>query len=150
MSRAANRNKPFLKRQTKRKKLEKLIEELGLEDSVSMPGFVNNPYSYIKRSNIFVSSSRREGFGNVLVEAMACGTPIVSTNCLSGPAEVLKDGEYGKLIPVGDVDTLAKAIEETLKNPIESKKLINRSKDFSVDNVTKNYLMLFKKILDQK
>lgn len=133
-----------------RKKLEKLIEELGLKDNVSMPGFVNNPYPYIKRSNVFVSSSRREGFGNVLVEAMACGTPIVSTNCLSGPAELLKNGEYGKLIPVGDVNALAKAIGEALKSPIESKKLISRSKDFSVDKVTKNYLMLFKEVLDQK
>jgi glycosyltransferase involved in cell wall biosynthesis len=87
---------------------------------VALPGFVKNPYKYMKRAAVFVLSSRWEGFGMVLVEAMALGTPVVSTDCPSGPAEILKGGKWGRLVPVGNVDALAQAILRTLEAPISA------------------------------
>jgi len=124
----------------KRNELEALADELDIEDSVSLPGFVDNPFSYMARSDVFVLSSEWEGFGNVLVEAMACGTPVVSTDCPSGPAEILCDEQYGLLVPIGDYSSLATAIEETLDNPVESAILKQRAKEFSVKKIAKQYL----------
>ena len=101
-----------------RPKLEALVRELGLEDDVSMPGFVDNPYAYMARAAVFVLSSLWEGLSNVLIEAMAVGTPVVSTDCPSGPAEILEGGKWGKLVPVGDVEGLAGAITEQISSPI--------------------------------
>ncbi len=125
-----------------REKLEILIKELKLENDINMRGFVDNPYSYMLNSDVFVLSSIYEGFGNVLVEAMACGTPIVSTDCLSGPAEILENGEYGRLVPVGDINALVRAIKETLKNPIDKKIIQERAKYFSTENAVEKYLKL--------
>jgi glycosyltransferase involved in cell wall biosynthesis len=94
--------------------LEALIKELGLEEDVGLPGFVMNPYAYMARASLFVLSSRWEGLPTVLIEALCCGTPAVSTDCPSGPREILKDGQYGQLVPVGEADALARAIETTL------------------------------------
>ncbi|WP_170972321.1 glycosyltransferase [Natronorubrum halophilum] len=123
----------------KRNEIENLISKRGLESHVLMPGFVQNPYPYMRRSDIFVLSSAWEGFGNVLVEAMACGTAVVSTNCESGPSEILNGGEYGPLVPVGDEDRMAEEMIETLSNPIESSMLIERAQDFHVDNIVDEY-----------
>lgn len=90
--------------------LKALVQELGLESDVAMPGFVDNPYAYMAQAAVFALSSRWEGFGNVIVEAMAVGTPVVSTDCESGPAEILDHGKYGLLVPVGDSQALAAAI----------------------------------------
>ena len=97
-----------------RSKLELLVEELGLEQDVSLPGFVENPYAYMSQASLFVLSSKWEGLPTVLVEALCCGTPAVATDCPSGPREILKDGQYGQLVPVGDADALARAIEVSL------------------------------------
>ena len=123
-----------------RQKLEELIQRLKLEKDVSLPGFVDNPYAYMARSDVFVLSSRWEGLPTVLVEAMACGIPVVSTNCKSGPAEILENGKYGKLVPVRDVDALAGAILETLENPLSSDILKARANDFSVEKAANEYL----------
>lgn len=101
-----------------REPLEQLIKELGLQDDVNLPGFVMNPYAYMARASLFVLSSRWEGLPTVLIEALCCGTPVVSTDCPSGPREILKDGQYGQLVPVGDIDALAKAIETTLDSKV--------------------------------
>ena len=93
--------------------LEALTFELGIENEVALPGFVDNPYAYMARANVFVLSSAWEGFGNVLVEALAVGTPVISTNC-SGPAEILDNGKYGFLTPVGDSNAIAEAILEVI------------------------------------
>jgi glycosyltransferase involved in cell wall biosynthesis len=98
--------------------LERLAGELGIAGDVLLMGFVGNPYSYMKSARVMVLSSRYEGFGNVLVEAMACGTPVVSTDCPSGPSEILERGRWGRLVPVGDAVRLAAAIAETLNEPI--------------------------------
>jgi glycosyltransferase involved in cell wall biosynthesis len=100
-----------------RAKLLALIRELGLAEDVALPGFVANPFQYLKRARLFVLSSCWEGFGNALAEAMACGTTVVSTDCASGPAEILEGGKWGRLVPVGDVDALALAIEGALDIP---------------------------------
>jgi glycosyltransferase involved in cell wall biosynthesis len=103
-----------------RPRLEALVRELGLEQDVALPGFVDSPYKYMKRAAVFVLSSKYEGLGNVLVEAMACGTPVVATDCPSGPAEILGGGKWGRLVAVGDVNALAQAIFRTLDAPISA------------------------------
>jgi len=94
--------------------LEALVSEFDLKDDVLMPGFHNNPFAWMSRSAVFVFSSIFEGLGGALIQAMACGTPVISTDCPSGPAEILEDGKWGRLVPVGDVQGLARAIRFTL------------------------------------
>ena len=100
-----------------RDKLEKLIKHLDLEEDVSLPGFVSNPYAYMKQANLFVLSSVFEGLPTVLIEALAVGTPIVSTDCESGPREILEGGKHGVLVPVQDVDALSRAMSSSLIMP---------------------------------
>ncbi len=123
-----------------RPKLEALVRELDLDEDVSLPGFVDNPYAYMARSAVFVLSSAWEGFGNVLVEAMAVGTPVVSTDCPSGPAEILEGGKWGKLVPVGDIEALAEAIMATLTNRIDSTSIADRAQIFGLDNIIRDYM----------
>ncbi len=101
-----------------REKLIRLAHQLRLEGLVDMPGFVDNPYAYLAKSDLFVLSSRFEGFGNVLVEALAVGTPVVSTDCPHGPREILEGGKWGLLAPVGDANALARAMLKQLKQPV--------------------------------
>lgn len=122
-----------------RSELELLILELNLENQVYLPGFIENPYPLMNQASAFVLSSSSEGFGNVLVEAMALGTPVVSTNCPSGPAEILENGKWGRLVPVGDVNSLATAIVETLNEPIHPTKLMDRAQYFSLENIGAKY-----------
>jgi len=94
--------------------LEDLVEQLGLEQDISLPGFVSNPYPFMARASAFVLSSRWEGLPGVLIEALYCGAPLVATDCPSGPREILRDGEYGRMVPVGDSVALSRAIEAAL------------------------------------
>ncbi|MGB9898186.1 glycosyltransferase [Thermanaerothrix sp.] len=125
-----------------RSKLEALVQELGLEEDVALPGFVHNPYNYMKRAAVFVLSSRWEGLPTVLIEAMACGCPVVSTDSPSGPAEILEGGKWGTLVPVGDADLLAKAIVQILERPPNREFLRKRGLEFSVDRAVQQYLAL--------
>ncbi len=100
--------------------IEALIRKLGLEQEVSLPGFVANPYPYMTRAALFVLSSAWEGLPGVLIEALYCGVPLISTDCPSGPREILKNGLYGQLVPVGDVMALARAIEKALSGQARS------------------------------
>jgi len=122
--------------------LKNLVQQLGLSEDVTFPGFVANPYVYMASSAVLVLSSAWEGFGNVLVEAMAAGTPVVSTDCQSGPAEILVDGEYGKLVPVGDVAAMAEAIQLTLNHCPNPEILKQRAKEFSLDKIVTKYQQL--------
>lgn len=97
-----------------RSSLEALIASLGLEHDVMLCGFQVNPYTYMSHAPVFVLSSIQEGLANVLIEALYCGASVVSTDCPVGPREVLADGKYGTLVPVGDVDALADAIQKAL------------------------------------
>lgn len=98
-----------------RASLEHLAQSLGIAEQVHMPGFVSNPFPYMRRAGVFVLSSRFEGLPNSLIQAMACKCPVVSTDCPSGPNEILSNGEYGHLVPVGDSLALAEAILEVLQ-----------------------------------
>lgn len=122
-----------------RPQLQKLITELGLSEVVAMPGFCGNPFTWMRQSAVFVFSSAWEGFGNVLVEAMACGTPVISTDCPSGPAEILEMGKWGRLIPVGDINAMANAIMKTL-NDSEHPNVESRAAEFSIDRAVDGYL----------
>ena len=97
-----------------RLELEALVRDLGLQDVILLPGFVNNCYPYMKECDLFVVSSAWEGLSMVLIEAMACGAPLVSTDCDSGPREILEGGSWGRLVPVGDHEAMAEAMKKTL------------------------------------
>ncbi|VAX11607.1 Glycosyl transferase, group 1 [hydrothermal vent metagenome] len=132
-----------------RAELEHLSAELGLSDYVSMPGFVSNPYTYIKRSFLYVMSSNFEGFPVVLLEVMACGTPIISTNCTSGPDEILEDRITGILVQVGDIEALNNAICNLLNDPEYAKQLAeiakHRVNDWTIESMVNNHERLLAK-----
>ena len=125
-----------------RKDLVVLSETLGISERVIMPGFIPKTSPFYECSDLFVLSSDREGLPTVIIESLAAGTPVVATDCKSGPAEILDDGKYGKLVPVGDPAALAKAIEESLSEPFDPKALKARAKDFSPEIIAKQYLEL--------
>lgn len=99
-----------------RRELEALVTRFGLDAAVSMPGFDNNPFKYMAHAAVFVLSSSFEGLPNVLLQALALGVPVVSTDCESGPNEILDNGKYGKLVPVADEVAMSKAILDSIRN----------------------------------
>lgn len=125
-----------------REELEALAESLGIRDDVWMPGFVENPFQYLSRASVFVLSSEYEGLPGVLIQALGCGCPVVSTNCPGGSAEILADGKYGRLVGVGDIDEMKDAILAELDQPTDKSLLLARAEDFSVDRSADRYLEL--------
>jgi glycosyltransferase involved in cell wall biosynthesis len=123
-----------------RSELEALSQSLGVDKDVWMPGFADNPYAFMRVASVLVLSSICEGLPNVLLEALACGCPIVSTDCPSGPSEILKNGTVGPLVPVGDVQALEKAILSTLKTPPSKTLLQARATDFDIREISRQYL----------
>ena len=123
-----------------RKQLEDQVRQLGLVDDVQLPGFVANPYAPLSRCAVFVLSSRWEGSPNALTEALALGVQSVSTNCPSGPEEILQGGRYGTLVPVGDQRELAEAIYRALADPLPPEALISAVRRFTVQESVKGYL----------
>ena len=128
--------------------LEALAGEKGLDEDVRFPGFVRNPYKYMHRSAVFVLSSRFEGLPTVLIEALACGCPVVSTDCPHGPREILENGRWGRLVPVGDVEALAAAIEQTLTAPPPGDELKARAGFFRKEQAVARYHGLMRSLVD--
>jgi glycosyltransferase involved in cell wall biosynthesis len=126
-----------------RSSLERLVSELGIQNRISLPGFYQDPYPWYRSADLVVLSSDSEGLPTVLIEALECGVPIVSTDCPSGPAEILENGRYGRLVPVGDVDALAGAMLASLHDTPDREALMNRAKDFSVERISREYLAYF-------
>jgi len=122
-----------------KKELDALVARLGLQGKVSLPGHTDNPYAFMSRAALFVLSSRTEGLPTALIEALACGCPCVSTDCPSGPAEILQGGEIGPLVPVGDDAALADAMARVLDNPPDQQKLLARAGFFSAERAAKMY-----------
>jgi glycosyltransferase involved in cell wall biosynthesis len=123
--------------------LKNLVAELRLVDDVDFVGFVANPYAYMAKAKMLVMTSLFEGFGNALVEGMLAGIPVISTDCVSGPSEILAGGKYGKLVAVGDDRSLATAMIETLANPLDPDFLQQRGKEFSLETALVKYRQLF-------
>jgi len=126
-----------------RRALEALTHVLNVQDSVEFVGFEENPYKYMARADVFVLSSRSEGLPTVLIEALACGCPIVSTDSSEGVREILGNGEFGTLVPVGDREALADAITIGLTHDSSPVRLRRRANDFKIQNAVKEYLSLF-------
>nr|WP_259406078.1 glycosyltransferase [Shouchella clausii] len=124
--------------------LKKLAFELGVRSVVDFAGFQPNPYAYMKKAHLFALSSAWEGFGNVIVEALATGTPVVATDCPSGPREILADGKYGQLVPVGDTVALAQAMKDALLSHHDEAELISRAREFTVEACAAAYETLFR------
>ncbi|MGO0062399.1 glycosyltransferase [Brevibacillus fluminis] len=122
-----------------RQTLEKLCVELGVREDVDLPGFVQNPFSYMSRASAFVLSSTWEGLPGALIQAMACGCTVVSTDCPSGPDEILNGGTFGILVPPGDAGSLAAGMAEALRNPFPSSLLKERAAAFSAGTITEQY-----------
>lgn len=131
-----------------RTSLQRLVAEFGLDDRVTFLGFQRDPFSHMRAADIFVLSSRWEGFGNVLVEAMAMGTPVVSTDCPHGPAEIITDGETGLLVPTGQPEALTAALQRLIDDPALRQKLGQagqvRAQDFSAERVGAAYAAHFR------
>ena len=135
---------------SEKENIENYIKSNDLENYVNLLGYKSNPWKYLSRSNLFVLSSIWEGFGNVIVESMLLGIPVISTKCKSGPAEILDNGKFGKLYDIFDYSKLS----ELILNEISSKELENnsnfakqRSEDFSIDKITESYIKSFEELL---
>ena len=123
-----------------------LVKELGLTDCVALPGRAKNVFAYMSRCALFVLSSTYEAMPMVLVEALAAGAPVVSTNCMSGPREILYDGQFGRLVPVGDVPALASAIQASLLEP-RRPPADEALRPFAGDAVINQYMKLISEIV---
>jgi glycosyltransferase involved in cell wall biosynthesis len=120
--------------------LADLARSLNVAEDVALPGAEPNPFRFMARAAVFALSSAWEGFGNVLVEAMACGCPVVSTDCPSGPAEILDRGRFGPLVHVGDSTGMAAAIERMIDMPTPKEVLTRRAAEFSLERAADGYL----------
>ena len=136
-----------------RQQLERKIQQLGLTECARLLGFQSNPYKYMLKADVFVLSSLFEGFPLVLMEAMACGAPVVATDCPSGPREIIEDGVNGILVPPANVSVLSEAIVRVLKDPELKQRLSeqgkNRAQDFRAESIADAYGNLFLDVLGQ-
>lgn len=136
---------------SERENLEKMIFELKLDNRVFLPGLVSPVENYIKKASIFCLSSTSEGFGNVIIEAMSLGIPVISTNCPTGPSEIICNEEIGVLVPTKDTAKMSEAILDLANNEKKRKKLsvagLERSKDYSLPSITEKWIDLINSII---
>lgn len=122
--------------------LRALASDLGIMERVIFAGFHSDPAPFYATADLFILASDYEGFGNVIVEALSFGLPVVSTDCPSGPAEILQGGRFGRLVPVGDASALARAMDAALAAPVDRDALIRRAADFAPGIAARRYLDL--------
>ena len=136
-----------------RKKLDKLIIDNNQQENIYLLGWQENPYKYLKRSDLFVLSSDWEGFPNILLEALSCDIPVISTDCTFGPNEIIQNNINGILVPVNDKLELSKAMYKVLSDKSFAKKLASKGKqrslDFSIDKITSQYEKLINEVLQK-
>lgn len=125
---------------SKREALTRLAKREGILDRVELLGFVENPFSYMAKSDVFVLSSKWEGCPNVLIEAIACGGPVVSTDCPSGPREILDGGAIGSLVPTGNDVEMAEEITDVLCSNSDSSQYESYAEHYKVENISEKYL----------
>jgi len=130
-----------------RRRLQALADELDIADAVDFAGRVVNPFAYLRRSSLYVLSSTYEGMPSALIEALACGCPAVSTDCPSGPSEILDHGRFGRLVAVGDVDGLSRAMLETLEAPPTRERQRERAGRFSAERTIVGYMKVLESVL---
>ena len=131
-------------------KLERQIAALKLSSRIRLPGYVKNPFAFMARATSFVLSSRWEGFGNVITEAMACGTPVISTDCPHGPGEILEGGRWGELTPVGDATSLAAAMLASIREPQRFRARAHAAREyvarFEAARITREYEAVIRQV----
>jgi glycosyltransferase involved in cell wall biosynthesis len=125
---------------TERAGLERLAADLGVAEDVSFPGFVSNPYGYMARANLLALSSSYEALPTVVIEALACGCPVVATDCPGGMREILDGGRWGQLVPMGDHEAMKDAMLRTLDGPPSPERLKRRAREFHLDRIVDRYL----------
>ncbi len=130
--------------------LLKLARELNFGEDFSLQGYTKNPYAWMRMASLFVLSSRREGLPMVLIEALACGCKVISTDCPSGPKEILGNGKYGTLVPVGDVDALAEAITAAMEKPSLNEVAEEALRPFEANKVADDYMELMLELLENE
>lgn len=129
--------------------LKNLVSALGIRERIKFLGFVKNPYKYLARADLFVLSSKWEGFAHVVVEAMVCQVPVIATNCKSGPDEIIDNGQNGRIVNVGDYEELAVVIEEMLTSSTQRyvQAGTKKAEFFNAPMITKEYEDYFMEIL---
>ena len=135
---------------SERKNIYKFIKDNDLENNVNLLGYKSNPWKYLSRSDLFVLSSIWEGFGNVIVESMILGVPVISSDCNSGPSEILVDGKYGDLFEIRDYNKLSELILKeynSRENKNKSYLIAQRSNNFSINEISRRYAESFEKLL---
>jgi glycosyltransferase involved in cell wall biosynthesis len=132
--------------------LKTLVRELGLTDAVDFAGFHSDVLPYFRQADAFVLSSRCEGFGNVIVEALGCGTPVIAARCDHGPAEILDHGRYGLLVDPGDPVALAAGMDQvaTLRERFPPEVLRERANAFSYAACASRYMTMFKALVPHR
>jgi len=137
-----------------RQQLEKIRDDLGLANRAILPGNISNPFPILRRSQLFVMASRFEGFPMVHGEAMACGLPIISTDCPSGPGEIIRNNLDGILVPNGDISALATAMERLMSDPQERQRLATYAPEvterFSLEKVMAEWQLLMSEVIKEK
>ena len=127
---------------SKMDELQSMVNELDITEDVQFFGYTENPFPYLAKASLFVQSSHYEGFGMALLEALSLGIPSVATDCPSGPRDILQDGRYGILVPVGDADTMARAISQTLDAPPEKAFITQAALPYSLHKIADEYIRL--------